>query len=450
MQVTQTLSEGLKRQFKVVLPAADLAARLDRELDEMRGKVRINGFRPGKVPTSYLKRVYGKSVMADVVQNAVNEANQQIVADNKLRLASQPSIDLAGDQAEVERAFAAEGDLAFTVALETLPEFEIGSFDDIAIERPVYKASDEEVAKALDRMADQNRAYTPKDGAATAGDKVTIDFVGKIDGEAFEGGTGSDIDVVIGSETFIPGFEDQLVGVKAGDEKVVSVTFPEEYASAKLAGQPASFDVTVKSVNAPGEVTLDDEFAKGFGFDALDKLKDAVRGNIQRGYDGASRDKAKRRLLDQLDSRYTFELPQGLVEQEFSTIWAQVEQERKESGKSFESEGTTEEAARGDYRKIAERRVRLGLLLAAVGEQAKVEIKDDEVTQALVERARQFPGQERMVWDYYQKNPQALAEIRAPIFEAKVVDHVLGLAKVTDVEVSRDELFKLEDEDKKA
>jgi trigger factor len=450
MQVTQTLSEGLKRQFKVVLPAADLAARLDRELDEMRGKVRINGFRPGKVPTSYLKRVYGKSVMADVVQNAVNEANQQIVADNKLRLASQPSIDLAGDQAEVERAFAAEGDLAFTVALETLPEFEIGSFDDIAIERPVYKASDEEVAKALDRMADQNRAYTPKDGAAAAGDKVTIDFVGKIDGEAFEGGTGSDIDVVIGSETFIPGFEDQLVGVKAGDEKVVSVTFPEEYASAKLAGQPASFDVTVKSVNAPGEVTLDDEFAKGFGFDALDKLKDAVRGNIQRGYDGASRDKAKRRLLDQLDSRYTFELPQGLVEQEFSTIWAQVEQERKESGKSFESEGTTEEAARGDYRKIAERRVRLGLLLAAVGEQAKVEIKDDEVTQALVERARQFPGQERMVWDYYQKNPQALAEIRAPIFEAKVVDHVLGLAKVTDVEVSRDELFKLEDEDKKA
>ena len=230
----------------------------------------------------------------------------------------------------------------------------------------------------------------------------------------------------------------------------MSVTFPEEYASAKLAGQPASFDVTVKSVNAPGEVTLDDEFAKGFGFDALDKLKDAVRGNIQRGYDGASRDKAKRRLLDQLDSRYTFELPQGLVEQEFSTIWAQVEQERKESGKSFESEGTTEEAARGDYRKIAERRVRLGLLLAAVGEQAKVEIKDDEVTQALVERARQFPGQERMVWDYYQKNPQALAEIRAPIFEAKVVDHVLGLAKVTDVEVSRDELFKLEDEDKKA
>ncbi|MBK9081906.1 MAG: trigger factor [Rhizobiales bacterium] len=449
MQVTQTLSEGLKRQFKVVLPAADLAARLDRELDEMRGKVRINGFRPGKVPTSYLKRVYGKSVMADVVQNAVNEANQQIVADNKLRLATQPAIDLAGDQAEVERAFAAEGDLAFTVALETLPEFEIGSFDDIAIERPVHKAADEEVAKALDRMADQNRAYTAKDGAAAAGDKVTIDFVGKIDGEAFEGGTGSDIDVVIGSETFIPGFEDQLVGVKAGDAKLVSVTFPEEYASAKLAGQPAAFDVTVKSVNAPGAVTLDDEFAKGFGFDALDKLKDAVRGNIQRGYDAASRDKAKRRLLDQLDSRYNFELPQGLVEQEFATIWAQVEQERKESGKSFESEGTTEEAARGDYRKIAERRVRLGLLLAAVGEQAKVEIKDDEVTQALVERARQFPGQERMVWDYYQKNPQALAEIRAPIFESKVVDHVLGLAKVTDVEVSRDELFKLEDEDKK-
>lgn len=450
MQVIETLSEGLKREYKVVLPAADLLARLDRELAELSQKVRINGFRPGKVPTAHLKRVYGKSVMADVVQNAVNEANQKIVADNKLRLSQQPDIRLSEDQAEVERAFAAQGDLAFTVALETLPEFEIGSFDDIAIERPVHAAEAAEIDKALDGMADRNRVYTVKDGAAAQGDKATIDFVGKIGGEPFEGGTGTDIDVVIGSDTFIPGFEAQLVGLKAGDAKLVEASFPEAYAAPHLAGKAATFDVTVKSVAAPGAVTMDDDFAKGFGVDSLDKLREAVRGEIQKGYDVASRDKAKRRLLDKLDARYSFPLPQGLVEQEFGTIWKQVEAEQKQSGKSFADEGTTEEAARADYRRIAERRVRLGLLLAAVGELAKVEIKDDEVTQALVARARQFPGQEKMVWDYYQKNPQALAELRAPIFEEKVVDHLLGLVKVTDLPVSRDELFKVEDDDKAA
>lgn len=449
MQVTETLSEGLKREFKVVLPATELLARLDKELDELRGKVRINGFRPGKVPASHLKRVYGKSVMADVVQNAVNEANQKIVEDNKLRLATQPDIRLSESKDEVEKAFAAEGDLAFTVAVETLPEFEVGGFDDVAIERPVYAAEDEEIAKSIDRMAERNRAYEAKEGAADKGDKVTIDFVGKIDDVAFEGGAGTDIDVVIGSDSFIPGFEDQLIGVKAGEAKVITAKFPEAYAAPHLAGKEATFDTTVKSVAAPGAVTLDDEFAKGFGFEGFDKLKDAVRGEIQKGYDSASRDKAKRRLLDALDSRYSFALPQGLVEQEFSTIWRQVEEEQKQSGKSFADEGTTEEAARADYRKIAERRVRLGLLLAKVGETAKVEIKDEEVTQALIARARQFPGQEKQVWDFYQKNPQALAELRAPIFEEKVVDHILGLAKVTDTPVSREELFKIEDDEKK-
>ena len=449
MQVTQTLSEGLKREFKVVLPASELLTRLDKELDELRGKVRLNGFRPGKVPASHLKRVYGKSVMADVVQNAVNEANQKIVEDNGLRLATQPDIRLSENKDEVEKAFAAEGDLAFTVAVETLPEFEVGGFDDVAIERPVHAAEAEEVAKSIDRMAERNRAYEAKDAAAQKGDKVTIDFVGKIDGVAFEGGAGTDVDVVIGSESFIPGFEDQLIGVKAGDTKTISASFPEAYGAAHLAGKAASFDTTVKAVAAPGAVTLDDEFAKGFGFDSFGKLEEAVRGEIQKGYDAASRDKAKRRLLDALDARYSFDLPQGLVEQEFATIWRQVEEEQKQSGKSFADEGTSEEAARADYRKIAERRVRLGLLLAKVGETAKVEIKDEEVTQALIARARQFPGQEKQVWDFYQKNPQALAELRAPIFEEKVVDHILGLAKVTDVPVSREELFKLEDEEKK-
>lgn len=447
MQVTQTLSEGLKREFKVVLPAADLHARLEKELADLQGKVRLNGFRPGKAPLTHLKRLYGKNVMADVVENAVNEVNQKIIGENKLRLAMQPQIALSDNKEEVEKAFEAQGDLSYTVSLETLPEIEVGSFDDIALERPVFKAPEDEVEKTLSRMADQNRAFSEKDGAAAKGDKVTIDFLGKIDDVAFEGGAGTNIDVVIGSETFIPGFEDQLVDVKKGDEKVVTATFPEAYGAPHLAGKTAQFDVTVKSVNAPGEVELNDEFAKNFGFDEIDKLRDAIRANMQKGYDSASRDKAKRRLLDALDTRYSFPLPQGLVDQEFGQIWGQVEAERKQTGKSFEDEGTTEDAARADYRKIAERRVRLGLLLAAVGEKEKVEIKDDEVTQALVEKARQFPGQERQVWDFYQKNPQALAELRAPIFEEKVVDAILGQAKITDIEVSKDELFKLEDED---
>ena len=447
MQVTETLSEGLKREYKVVLSAADLHARLQKELTDLQGKVRLNGFRPGKAPIGHLKRMYGKNVMADVVENAVNEVNQKIIGDNKLRLAQQPQIALSDNKEEVEKAFEAQGDLAYTVSLETLPEIDVGTFDDIELERPVFKTTDDEVEKTVSRMADQNRAYLEKDGAAASGDKVTIDFVGKIDDVAFEGGAGTNIDVVIGSETFIPGFEEQLLGVKAGEEKVVTATFPENYGATHLAGKTAKFDVTVKSVNAPGEVEINDEFAKNFGFDEIGKLRDAIRANMQKGYDSASRDKAKRRLLDALDSRYSFPLPQGLVEQEFTQIWGQVENERKATGKSFEDEGTTEDAAKADYRKIAERRVRLGLLLAAVGEKEKVEIKDDEVTQALVEKARQFPGQERQVWDFYQKNPQALAELRAPIFEEKVVDAILGQAKVKDVEVSKEDLFKVEDED---
>jgi trigger factor len=447
MQVTQTLSEGLKREYKVVVAAADLHARLEKELADLQGKVRLNGFRPGKAPLTHLKRMYGKNVMADVVENAVNEANQKIISENKLRLAQQPQIKLSENKDEVEKAFEAHGDLAYTVSLETLPEIEVGAFDDIELERPVFKTPDEEIEKTLNRMADQNRAYSEKDGAAEKGDKVTIDFVGKIDDVAFEGGAGTNIDVVIGSETFIPGFEDQLVGVKKDDQKVVTATFPEAYGAAHLAGKTAQFDVTVKSVNAPGEVEINDEFAKNFGFDEVGKLRDAIRENMQKGYDQASRDKAKRRLLDALDTRYSFPLPQGLVEQEFGQIWSQVEAERKQTGKSFEDEGTTEEAARADYLKIAERRVRLGLLLAAVGDQEKVEIKDEEVTQALVERARQFPGQERQVWDFYQKNPQALAELRAPIFEEKVVDSILAKTRIKDIEVSKDELFKIEDED---
>lgn len=447
MQVTEVSSHGLKREYKVVLPAADLASRLEGELAGMKDKVRINGFRPGKVPMAHMKRMYGRSVMSEVVQNAVNEANRKIVEDNGLRLALEPKVDLASDQAELERAMEARGDLAFTVAVETLPTFEAGTFETIELERQVAEVDDEEVAKALGRMADQNRVFTPKEGeeaTAQTGDKVTVDFEGRINGEVFEGGTGTDIDVVLGSETFIPGFESQLVGARLGEERKVEATFPDNYLSPALAGQQASFDVKVKGIAAAGEVSLDDEFAKGFGFDDLAALQTAVRSRMEEEMARASRDKLKRVLLDELDKKYSFELPQGLVNQEFDNIWRQVSAEQQKSGRSFEEENTTEDAAKADYRRIAERRVRLGLVLAEVGEKAGVKIEDSEVTKALVELVRRYPGQEKEVWDYYRKNPQALGEIRAPIFEEKVVDHIIGQAKVTDRPVSREDLFKVE------
>lgn len=449
MQVTEISAQGLKREYKVVLPAADLASKLDSELADMKGKVRINGFRPGKVPTAHLKRLYGRSLMGEVVQNAVNEANRKIVEDNNLRLALEPKIDLSSDQAEVEKAMEAKGDLAFTVALETLPQFEVGSFDDIELEKQVTDIDEADVEKAVTRMADQNRTYEPKtgdDAAAENGDKLTIDFEGRLNGELFDGGAGTDQDLVLGSDAFIPGFEPQLVGAKVDEKRLVKVTFPDNYLDPKLAGQAAEFDVTVKTIAAPGTVDTGDEFAKTFGFDDLEGLKTAVRDRMKDDLSKASRDKLKRSLLDALDKRYSFELPEGLVSQEFDTIWRQVEQEQKASGRTFEDEKTTEDESKVEYRRIAERRVRLGLLLADVGEKAAVKVEDAEVGRALTDLVRGYPGQEQQVWDYYRKNPQALAQIRAPLFEEKVVDHIIAQAKVTERTVSREELMKVEDE----
>jgi len=446
MQVTETLSQGLKREFKVVLPATELEERLNSELSTLKDRVRINGFRPGKVPVGHLRKVYGRSVMADVLQNAVNEANRKIVEDNGLKLAHEPQVQFPESQDEVEKAMDAKGDLAFTVALEVLPVFELADLSDVSVKKPVAEISDVEVNESLERMAKQNRTFETKDGAAVDGDRVVVDFVGRIDGTEFEGGKGEDIRVELGSNTFIPGFEDQLLGLKAGDTKLVKVKFPENYLAPHLAGKDAEFDVTVKEVEAPGELQIDDEMAKGFGMESLDKLKDAIRDAIKRDFDAQSRRKVKKELLDALDAKYSFELPPTLVEQEFSAVWAQVVGDMKSNNRTFEDESTTEDEAKAEYRKIAERRVRLGLVLAQIGEKSDIKISDDEVTQALIERVRQYPGQERQVWEFYQKNPQALAEIRAPLFEEKVVDQILSQVKVDEETVSKDTLFSDEDE----
>src|ERR1700731_4600047 len=393
MEVTQTHAQGLKREFKVVLAAADLAERVEGQLAEVRAKARIPGFRPGKVPVSHLKRLYGRSIIAEVVQDAVNEANRKIVEENQLRLPMDPKIDIAGEGQEIEKVFEAQADFAFTVALEVLPQIEVGGFDDIQIERLVAEVAGADVDQVLARLAEQNRVYTAKEGGAVAenGDKATLDFTGKINGEPFEGGSGENVDVILGSGSFLPGFEAQIEGMKAGESRTIPVTFPDDYSAARLAGKAATIEVTLKGVAAPAKVEIGDEFAKGFGFADLAKLKDTIRPNIGSDHFAASRGKWKRDLLDALDKKYIFDVPEGLVKQEFDAVWRKVEAEQKRSGRSYEDDNTTEEAARADYLKIAERRVRLGLLLAEIGARADIKVSDEEVNQALAQRGRAFP-----------------------------------------------------------
>lgn len=452
MQVTATLSEGLKREFRVVVPVTDLAARADARLDDLKGRVNINGFRPGKVPTAHLKKLYGRAVLAETIEALVGETNQKIVEENGFKLAQEPSVKLPEAEDEAKAVFDGTADLDYTVAFEVLPTIQLADFKGIKVEKPVVEPSEADVGAMLETMAKQNRPFEAKaeGAAAESGDRLTIGFVGTIDGEKFEGGTAEDIQLELGSNSFIPGFEDQLIGVKAGEDRVVKVKFPSNYMAENLAGKDAEFAVTVKSIEKPGERAIDEEFAKMVGFEDLAKLKAAVSDRLKSEYAAASRRKVKRSLLDSLDEKHAFDLPQTLVDQEFESVWRQVSQDLESRGKTFTDEETTEEKAREEYRAIAERRVRLGLVLAEIGEKAQIKVSDEEVSRAVVERARQFPGQEQQVWDYYRKTPQALASLRAPIFEEKVVDYILELADVTEKTVSKDDLFKDNDDEEAA
>ncbi|MCR9061626.1 MAG: trigger factor, partial [Rhodobacteraceae bacterium] len=335
----------------------------------------------------------------------------------------------------------------FKMTYDVLPVFEIVDFAGFDIERPVVEIADEEVETQVADIAKNNTPFDTKDGVAEDGDRVTMSYLGKIDGEAFDGGADENGQLVLGSGQFIPGFEEQLTGLKAGDEKVVEVNFPEDYPAAHLAGKAAAFDVEVKEVAAPGEVTIDDKFAEGLGLESLDKLKEIVRGQIESQFGQMTRQRVKRQLLDKLDDHYSFELPEKLLESEFEIVWRQVEEDMKRNEKTFEDEDTTEDEAKADYRKIAERRVRLGLVLSEIGEKNDIQVTDEELQRALYDRVRQFPGQEQQVFDYYKNNQQALASLRAPIYEEKVVDFMLELANVTDKTVTKEELEKLVAED---
>ena len=452
MQVTETLAEGLKHEFQISVPASDLDAKADARLVDLKDKVRLNGFRPGKVPVSHLKKVYGRSVMAETIDQTIRDTNSQIFTERGFRLATEPRITMPTEKKAVEDILTGKSDLTYTVSIEVVPPIQLADFKSFTVEKPVAEVSDADVDEAIKRIADQNRSFAAKGEGAKAetGDRVKISFKGTIDGTPFEGGTGENIQVTIGSNTFIPGFEEQLLGIAAGETRTLKVSFPKNYASEKLAGQPAEFETTATLIEAPQATEINDEFAKTLGLESLDKLKEAARERLAAEFTGATRQRVKRMLLDRLDESHRFEAPPSLVDEEFNLMWNSIKAEMESSGKTFADENTTEEAAKEEYRKIADRRVRLGLVLSEIGEKNKITVTEDEVSRAVMERARSMPGREKEVWDYYQKNPAALAQLRAPIYEDKVVDFILELANVTEKKVTREDLYKDDEAEKSA
>ena len=443
MQVTETVADGLKRELKVIIAQSELGQRFDKRLDEVKGEVSIKGFRPGKVPVAHVKKMYGRSLMAEVLQQALDETSRQAIVDRKERPALQPNIALSEDKEEIEKVMSGKADLAYTMKFEVLPEIALTDMTALQLVRETLEVPAEEIDKGVNEIVERSTTYDDQDGrVAGDGDRVTIDFVGKVDGVEFPGGKGEGMGVVLGAGNFIPGFEDGLKGAKAGEERTITATFPEGYSEATLAGKTAEFATVVKSVGAPKKPVVDDEFAKTLGVESAEKMRELVSAQIKGQYDQITRAKLKRQLLDALDKAHSFELPESLVTNEFDGIFSGAKADLERAGKTFESEGKTEDDAKAEYRKIAERRVRLGLVIGEVGDKNKIVITQDELRSALIQQARQYPGQEKMVYEYYEKNPAALTELRAPIFEEKVVDFILAQAKPVEKIVSREDLFK--------
>jgi trigger factor len=441
MQVTETSSEGLKRKLKVVVGADELGERFSAHLDKIKDQVQIKGFRKGKVPISHIKKVYGRSVMNDVLQETIRETSNKAIVDRKERPAMMPDIQLAEGASEIESVVDGKADLAYEMSFEVLPDVKLTDFKDLKLERLVADVEDEQLNEALAELAERNQTFAPEDGReASDGDRVTIDFKGTVDGVEFDRGSGENLQLVIGNAGFIPGFEEGIKGAKKGESRDVKATFPAEYPVAELAGKDAVFAITVKEVEKPVKSEITEEFAKSLGAESLDNLRELVSAQIKRELDQASRMKLKRELLDALESSHSFELPPTLVEREFEAIWKQVTEGLARESKTFADEGKTEDEAKAEYQKIAERRVRLGLVVGEIGDKNKIEVTQDEMRRALMDHARRFPGQEKNVYEYFEKTPGALQELRAPIFEDKVIDFVLELAKPSEKKVSRQEL----------
>ena len=436
MQITETSSEELKREYKIVVGADDIEDKVTAKLNDLGRTITLPGFRPGKVPVSLLRKRFGKSVMGEVLEEAVSASSQQAIQDNSLTPALQPKIEVT--------KFEEGSDLEYTMAVEIMPAIEMPDFSAIELEKLVLSAGEEEVGEALERMAEQQKTYETVEGDAAAGetDAVLIDFTGTIDGEEFEGGAAEGHLLELGGGRFIPGFEEQLVGAKAGDKKNVDVTFPDDYPAADLAAKKAVFAVDVKEVRVAKPAPVDDELAKRMGLEDLAALKEAVKGQIAQEYADISRDRLKRGLLDNLSETTEFGVPEGMVEQELEAILEQFRSLGERNELEEEDKDKSEDELREEYRPIAERRIRLGLLLGRVGETNNIIVNDDEVSRALTENARRYPGRERQVIEFHQSNPQAMAQLKAPLFEDKVVDFILELASVSERTVTRDELLQ--------
>jgi len=445
MEITTTVTEPLHREFRVVIDADDLDTRLTDRLEEMKPQLHLKGFRPGKAPVSFLKKTFGKKVMNEIVEQAVSETSQKAVTDNALKLALPPQVDYLTPLDEV---VGGKANLEFTVRVDLMPDFEVTDLTGLHVEKLVSAVTDKDVEESIDRLAEQARTYSPRPVGEQAQEKdaVTLDFVGRVDGEEFAGGKAEDFNLVLGSRQLIDGFEDQLIGARAGEERSVHVTFPSDYPDGKLAGKPAEFAVHVKEVKAPDALTIDDELARKLGLASLGALRDRVRDQLKTDYNRASRLHLKRRLLDALDSRHSFPLPEAMVSREFELIWKQVEEELAREGRTAADEGKTEDELKAEYRRIAERRVRLGLVLARVGEQNGITVSQEELQRAITARARQYQGQEQEAYNFLASNEQAQAEIRAPIFEEKVVDFIAELANVAERKVDREILYLDPDE----
>ena len=445
MQIVEKSGEGLSRVFGVTVPVADLTQALEARIAEITPTLNIKGFRPGKVPTAHVRRLYGKALMSEVVEKTLTETTQKVLEDNKLRAAGDPDLKPEGD---MEAVMDGRADLAYEIAVDVMPDFEPVDPATLSLKRPVYEPTDKEVDEAVAELAKQNRTYEPRTGKAVKakdGDLVVIDFVGKLDGVAFEGGSAEGAELVLGSGQFIPGFEEQLVGAKPASDVEVKVTFPETYQAENLKGKEAIFDVKVHEVKAPVDAPADDALAERLGVENLEKLRELLKSNLEKEYAGASRFKLKRALLDQLDTKHDFPLPPKMVEAEFEAIWRQVEQDKEAGQLPPEDAKKSDKKLKEEYRKIAERRVRLGLVLAEVGRANNVQVTDQELGEAMRQEAMKYGPQAQQVFDLFRQNPNAQAQLRAPIFEDKVVDLIVGKAKVKDQKVSKDELLKDDD-----
>ncbi len=435
MQIKETANDGLKRAYAITIPAKEIDARIDSEIKKIAPQVKMPGFRPGKVPANLVRKMHGDQIHGEAVNAMIRESVDKTMEDNKLKPAMQPKVEL-GEGYEQGK------DAELTVELEVLPEIEAPSTDGLAIERLTVPVSDEEVMDAVGKLAENNKSYkdAAKSKKAAEGDQLIIDFVGRVDGEEFEGGKAEDAALVLGSGMFIPGFEDQLTGVKTGDAKTIEVTFPEDYQATHLAGKKAEFDVTVKQVKVEGDTKLDDDFAKNFGLDGIDKLKELLRGQLEQETAGLTRTQMKRSLLDQLAAGHDFAVPQGMVDAEFDQIWTQLQQEaaRSENPEEMLKEMDDE---KDDYRGIAERRVRLGLLLSEIGQANNVQVTSQEMSMLIQQAAQQYRPEDRERFiQYVQQEPMAAAQLRAPLYEDKVVDFLFDKAEITDREVTREEL----------